>query len=134
HARSLLDIDVPAVLVGDYNVMPTALDGYAPERWSDDALFRPEVRKAYAELVHQGWTDALRHLHPDQRIYTFWKYFRNAFARDAGLRIDHFLLSPSIAPRLMEAAVEREVRGWEHSSDHAPSGLSFRNSEAFGRL
>jgi exodeoxyribonuclease-3 len=120
HARSLLELDVPAILAGDYNVMPSDLDVYAPERWRDDALFRPEVREAYADLVQQGWTDALRHLHPDQRIYTFWKYFRNAFARGAGLRIDHFLLSPAVASRLVKAGVEREVRGWEHASDHAP--------------
>jgi exodeoxyribonuclease III len=100
--------------------MPTDLDVYAPEHWRDDALFRPEVREAYATLVAQGWTDALRALHPGERIYTFWKYFRNAFARDAGLRLDHFLLSPSIADRLVTAEVDRGVRGWEHSSDHAP--------------
>ena len=84
------------MLAGDYNVMPTDLDVYAPERWVDDALFRPEVREAYRRLVAQGWTDALRALHPGERIYTFWKYFRNAFARDAGLRIDHLLLSPPL--------------------------------------
>ena len=85
--------------------MPTELDVYAPERWVDDALFRPEVRDAYRRLVAQGWTDALRALHPDERIYTFWKYFRKAFARDAGLRIDHLLLSPSLAGRLVAAGV-----------------------------
>ena len=93
---------------------------YAPERWVDDALFRPEVREAYRRLVAQGWTDALRALHPDERIYTFWKYFRNAFARDAGLRIDHLLLSPSLAGRLVTAGVDRDVRARERSSDHAP--------------
>jgi exodeoxyribonuclease-3 len=120
HAASLLELDIPVILAGDYNVMPTDLDVYAPERWRDDALFRPEVRAAYYDLIAQGWTDALRHLHPDQQIYTFWKYFRNAFARDAGLRIDHFLLSPSVASRLKAAGVKKEVRGWEHASDHAP--------------
>jgi exodeoxyribonuclease-3 len=120
HASSLLDHEIPVILAGDYNVMPTDLDVYSPERWRDDALFRPEVRDAYHDLVAQGWTDALRHLHPDQRIYTFWKYFRNAFARDAGLRIDHFLLSPSVARRLMAAGVDKEVRSREHASDHAP--------------
>jgi len=93
--------------------MPTELDVYAPERWVDDALFRPEVRDAYRRLVAQGWTDALRALHPDERIYTFWKYFRKAFARDAGLRIDHLLLSPSLAGRLGAAGVERDVRDRE---------------------
>ena len=120
HARDLLATRVPVVLAGDYNVMPTELDVYAPERWVDDALFRPEVREAYRRLVAQGWTDALRELHPGERIYTFWKYFRNAFARDAGLRIDHFLLSPSLAKRLIAAGVDRDVRGREGASDHAP--------------
>ena len=98
HAAELLATGAPVVLAGDYNVMPTELDVYKPERWLDDALFRPEVRAAFRELVAQGWTDALRALHPDERIYTFWDYFRNAWARDAGLRIDHLLLSPAIAP------------------------------------
>lgn len=100
--------------------MPTDLDVYKPERWIDDALFRPEVKKAYADLVDQGWTDALRHLHPEDPIYTFWAYFRNAFARDAGLRIDHFLLSPDLADKLVRAQVDKHVRDWDHASDHAP--------------
>jgi len=120
HAAELLASGAPVVLAGDYNVMPTNLDVYAPDRWQDDALFRPEVREAYARLVDQGWTDALRTLHPGERIYTFWKFFRNAFARDAGLRIDHLLLTPDLAPRLAAAGVDRDVRAWEHSSDHAP--------------
>jgi exodeoxyribonuclease-3 len=120
HARSLLEQDVPVVLAGDFNVMPTELDVYNPKGWEEDALFRPEVREAYRELVAQGWTDAIRELHPDERIYTFWKYLRNAWGRNAGLRIDHFLLSPQVAPRLAAAGVDREVRGWEHASDHAP--------------
>ncbi len=120
HAEGLLAHKVPVVIAGDFNVMPTELDVYAPERWLDDALFRPEVRDAYARLLDQGWTDALRVLHPGERVYTFWKYFRNAFARDAGLRIDHLLLSPDLAPRLKAAGVDRQVRGWEKSSDHAP--------------
>ncbi len=123
HARTLLGSGQPVVLAGDYNVMPTDLDVYAPERWVDDALFRPEVREAYRSLVEQGWTDALRALHPGERIYTFWKYFRNAFARDAGLRIDHLLLSPPLAKRLRSAGVDREVRGREHASDHAPTWI-----------
>jgi exodeoxyribonuclease III len=123
HAASLLGSGEPVVLAGDYNVMPTDLDVYAPERWVDDALFRPEVREAYRRLVEQGWTDALRALHPGERIYTFWKYFRNAFARDAGLRIDHLLLSPPLAKRLTAAGVDRQVRGREHASDHAPAWI-----------
>lgn len=123
HAKGLLQHGAPVVLAGDYNVMPTELDVYKPERWLDDALFRPEVRAAYADLVAQGWTDALRILHTGERIYTFWDYVRNAFARDAGLRIDHLLLSPVIAPRLKAAGVDRQVRGWEKTSDHAPTWI-----------
>jgi len=123
HAQALLDHDAPVVLAGDYNVMPTDLDVYKPERWVDDALFRPEVRRAYADLLAQGWTDALRTLHPDEPIYTFWDYFRNAFARNAGLRIDHLLLSPRLAPRLRAAGVDRDVRSWEKTSDHAPTWI-----------
>ncbi len=127
HAASLLALGLPVVLAGDYNVMPTDMDVYNPERWQDDALFRPEVRTAYRNLVAQGWTDALRKLYPDQRIYTFWKYFRNAFARDAGLRIDHFLLAPAIAGRLVKGGVDRAVRGWEHASDHAPVWIEIKD-------
>jgi exodeoxyribonuclease-3 len=116
--------------VGDYNVMPTDVDVYAPERWRDDALFRPEVREAYRRLVDHGWTDALRTLHPDERIYTFWKYFRNAFARDAGLRIDHFLLSSTLADRLIAAKVDREARSWKKSSDHAPVWIELADAKA----
>lgn len=120
HAAELLASGKPVVLVGDYNVMPTELDVYKPERWVDDALFRPEVRAAFKKLVAQGWTDALRTLYPTETIYTFWDYFRNAYGRNAGLRIDHFLLSPNVAKRLTAAGVNRDVRGWEKSSDHAP--------------
>ena len=100
--------------------MPTELDVYKPERWVDNALFRPEVRKAFKELAAQGWRDAIRVLHPNEKIYTFWDYFRNAFARDAGLRLDHFLLSPHLLKRLQKAGVDRHVRGWTKTSDHAP--------------
>ncbi|WP_188346397.1 exodeoxyribonuclease III [Phyllobacterium sp. 628] len=129
YAAELLALEVPVVLAGDYNVMPTDLDVYAPERWRDDALFRPEVRTAFHELVAQGWIDALRHLHPDERVYTFWKYFRNAFARDAGLRIDHFLVSPALARGLNQAKVDRTVRGWDHASDHAPAWIELNKSK-----
>jgi exodeoxyribonuclease-3 len=129
YAKILCDSGAPVVLAGDFNVMPTDLDVYAPERWVDDALFRPEVRDAYRRLVEQGWTDALRVLHPGERIYTFWKYFRNAFARDAGLRIDHLLLSPSLANRLVGAGVDRDVRGRERASDHAPVWIEIADAE-----
>jgi exodeoxyribonuclease-3 len=108
--------------------MPTELDVYKPERWVDDALFRPEVRTAFRELVAQGWTDAIRTLHPDERIYTFWDYFRNAWGRNAGLRLDHLLLSPALAKRLIAAGVDRDVRGWEKASDHAPAWIELETS------
>ncbi|MFC7522901.1 exodeoxyribonuclease III [Parapedobacter sp. GCM10030251] len=120
HSQSLLEQGSPVILTGDFNVIPTESDVYKPERWVDDALFRPETRESFRRLIAQGWTDALRKLHPDETIYTFWDYFRNAFGRNAGLRIDHFLLSPAVVPRLRAAGVDRHVRGWEKSSDHAP--------------
>ena len=119
-AADLSAVKAPVVLAGDYNIIPTDADVYKPERWLDDALFAPEARSAFVRILKQGWTDALRRLHPDERIYTFWKYFRNAFARDAGLRIDHLLLNKPAAKRLKSAGVDRSVRGWEKSSDHAP--------------
>lgn len=120
YGRELLDLEVPVALVGDFNVMPTDLDVYKPERWQNDALFRPEVRRAYADMLEQGWLDAIRALHPDEPIYTFWKYWRRSFERDAGLRIDHFLLSPSLSKGLRSAGVDRWVRALPHTSDHAP--------------
>jgi len=120
HARELLALDIPVIFSGDFNIIPAEIDVYKPERWREDALFRPEVRKAYARLLSQGWTDAVRHLQPDEPTYTFWKYWRNSFERDAGLRIDHFLLSPAVTPLLNSASVRRTPRGWPHSSDHAP--------------
>ncbi|RDI14584.1 exodeoxyribonuclease III [Flavobacterium sp. AG291] len=120
RAQELLNFKIPVILLGDFNVMPTERDVYKPERWVDDALFRPETRAAFHNLVAQGWTDALRHLYPNETIYTFWDYFRNAYGRDAGLRIDHFLLSPQLVDRLKDAKVDKYVRGWEKTSDHAP--------------
>ena len=120
YAQELIDSDVPAILIGDYNVIPTDLDVYKPERWAKDALFSPQARAKYAELVAQGWTDAIRKLHPKERIYTFWHYWRNSFLRDAGIRIDHALLSPALAKKLKAAGVDRSPRGWEKTSDHAP--------------
>jgi exodeoxyribonuclease-3 len=120
HARDLLDSGASAVLIGDYNVIPTEEDVYKPERWLKDALFAPEAREKYRSLVAQGWTDAIRALHPGERVYTFWHYWRNAFQRDAGIRIDHALLSPALAKGLEAAGVDRSPRGWEKTSDHAP--------------
>lgn len=120
HASGLLSMGKPVILTGDYNVIPTESDVYKPERWVKDALFLPEVRAAFKNLVSQGWTDAIRELYPEETIYTFWDYFRNNFGRNAGMRIDHFLLSPQLQGQLVAAGVDREVRGWEKSSDHAP--------------
>ena len=126
HAAELLATGEPVILTGDFNVMPTELDVYKPERWVDDALFRPEVRKAFHDLVSQGWTDAIRKLYPKEVIYTFWDYFRNAYGRNAGLRIDHFLLSPKLKNQLLAAGVDHQVRGWEKSSDHAPVWIELK--------
>jgi exodeoxyribonuclease-3 len=127
HAKELLSYDLPIVLVGDYNVMPTENDVYKPERWVDDALFRPEVREAFHNLISLGWTDAIRKLYPTEKIYTFYDYFRNAYARDAGLRIDHFLLNSMLEKRLIAAGVNRDVRGWEKSSDHCPVWIEIKD-------
>ncbi|RZK78480.1 MAG: exodeoxyribonuclease III [Pedobacter sp.] len=127
HAKELLTYDLPIVLVGDYNVMPTENDVYKPERWVDDALFRPEVREAFHNLISLGWTDAIRKLYPTEKIYTFYDYFRNAYARDAGLRIDHFLLNAKLKKRLLAAGVNKDVRGWEKSSDHCPVWIEIKD-------
>jgi exodeoxyribonuclease-3 len=127
YAEELLKSGKPIILTGDYNVMPTEKDVYKPERWVDDALFRPETRAAFKKLVDQGWTDAIRKLYPDETIYTFWDYFRNAYGRNACLRIDHFLLSPKVDKRLVSAGVDRNVRGWEKTSDHAPVWIELKD-------
>lgn len=127
HAAELVSSKSAVVLAGDYNVIPTERDVYKPERWVDDALFRVEVREAFAGLLQQGWTDSLRVIHPDATLYTFWDYFRNAYGRNAGLRIDHLLLNPAAAARLATANVDRTVRGWEKASDHAPTWVELRD-------
>ena len=127
HSKKLLAEKVPVALIGDFNVMPTELDVYKPERWVNDALFRIEIRDAFKKLVEQGWTDAIRKLYPKQRIYTFWDYFRNAYQRDAGLRLDHFLLSSQLKRRLINAGVDKHVRGWEKTSDHAPVWIELKD-------
>jgi exodeoxyribonuclease-3 len=123
YAASLIEGGGPVILAGDYNVIPTELDADKPERWVGDALFLPETREAYSRLLAQGWTDALRSIHPKEKIFTFWDYFRNAFVRNAGIRIDHLLLSPGLAPRLKAAGVNRDVRALEKTSDHAPTWI-----------
>jgi exodeoxyribonuclease-3 len=120
HARTLVDLPHPALLLGDFNVIPDDEDVYDPASWRRDALMQPEVRDAFQQLLAQGWTDALRAVHGDQRIYTFWDYFRQHAERDRGLRIDHLLLNPVLAKGLEDAGVDRWVRLQEKASDHAP--------------
>ncbi len=127
HASELANSPEPTVLAGDYNIMPTELDVYKPERWVNDALFRPEVRAAFQLLLEQGWTDSLRTMYPDQVIYTFFDYFRNAYQRNAGLRIDHLLLNRVLSKRLQAAGVDHDVRGWEKSSDHCPVWIQLQD-------
>ncbi|WP_295220571.1 exodeoxyribonuclease III [uncultured Chryseobacterium sp.] len=115
-----IKMDLPAILIGDFNIIPTPFDVHKPERWQDDALFRTEVRKAFAALIKKGWTDSIRTLFPEEKIYTFWDYLYRAYERDAGIRLDHILLSPYLKSRLKSGGVDKYVRGWEKSSDHAP--------------
>ena len=121
HAAKFIRQDIPVVLAGDYNVAPTPFDIYPTRSWDKDALVQPKSRAAFASLVDQGWTDAIRELHPKQPMYTFWDYMRHRWPRDAGLRLDHLLLSPALAPRLQKAGVDRSVRGEDGASDHAPA-------------
>jgi len=124
HARTLVDLPHPALLLGDFNVIPDDEDVYDPASWRRDALMQPEVRDAFQRLLAQGWTDALRAVHGDQRIYTFWDYFRQHAERDRGLRIDHLLLNPALAKGLEDAGVDRWVRLQEKASDHAPAWVT----------
>jgi exodeoxyribonuclease-3 len=126
HASKFLKADVPVVLAGDYNVAPTAQDIYPTRSWDDDALIQPKSRAAFAQLTAQGWTDAIRELHPSKPMFTFWDYMRNRWPRDAGLRLDHLLLSPALKPRLLKAGVDRKARGEEGASDHAPAWIVLR--------
>jgi exodeoxyribonuclease-3 len=126
HAAGLIEADVPVVLAGDYNVVPSDLDIYPTKSWANDALLQPQSRAAFRRLLAQGWTDAVRTLHPSEPMYTFWDYKRNRWPRDAGLRLDMLLLSPPLAPRLAAAGVDREVRGQPDASDHAPVWITLR--------
>jgi exodeoxyribonuclease-3 len=124
HAESLYASGHPVVLAGDYNVVPTDLDIYNPRSWQKDALLQPESRECYRRLLQQGWTDALRARFPEERLYTFWDYFRQHWQRNSGLRIDHLLLSEPLAKGLLDAGVDRWVRGEPHASDHAPAWVT----------
>jgi exodeoxyribonuclease III len=126
RAAELYEAGVPVVLAGDYNVVPTDFDIYPTKSWANDALLQPESRAAFARLLDQGWTDAIRTTHPLEPMYTFWDYKRNRWQRNAGLRLDHLLLSLSIAGRLVDAGVDRDVRGEVNASDHAPVWVVLR--------
>jgi exodeoxyribonuclease-3 len=121
HADGLYASGLPVVLAGDYNVVPTDADVYVTKSLKDNALLQPQPRAAFQRLLEHGWTDAIRTLHPDTPVYTFWDYMRNRWQRDAGLRIDHLLLSPDVAKRLVAAGVDKAVRAKEGASDHAPA-------------
>jgi exodeoxyribonuclease-3 len=127
RAAELVSHAEPVILAGDYNVIPEELDVYNPRGWEADALFRPESREAYHRLLAQGWTDALRHLNPNKQVFTFWDYTWGAFRRNAGLRIDHLLLNRAATSRLIAAGVDQDVRGWEKTSDHAPTWVELRD-------
>lgn len=126
HARTLLKSGAPAIIAGDFNVAPTSLDIYPTQSWDKDALVQPASRKSYASLLKQGWTDSIRTVHPKKRIYTFWTYWRNRYERDDGLRLDHLLISPTVAERLKAAGVDRDVRGRTDASDHAPAWIRLK--------
>jgi exodeoxyribonuclease III len=121
HAKGLYKAGHPVVMAGDYNVVPTDFDIYNPRSWLKDALLQPETRECYQRLLKQGWVDSIRHLHPNEAIFTFWDYFRKHWDRNAGLRIDHLLLNAPLASCLVQAGVDRWVRGEAHASDHAPA-------------
>ena len=134
HAADLRKEKVPVVLAGDYNVVPTERDIYPTKSWDDDALVQPASRAAYRRLLAQGWADAVRARHPDEPMYTYWDYKRKRWERDAGLRLDHILLSPDLAGRLVDAGVDRTLRGMDNASDHAPVWIVLRDeTKAPGR-
>lgn len=130
HAAELYTLDAPVVLAGDYNVVPTDFDIYATKSYAKNALLQPEPRALYRRVLDEGWADAIRTLHPDTPTYTFWDYRRNRWQRDAGLRIDHLLLNPKAAQRLVAGGIDRDVRGCEGASDHAPAWIALRDAAA----
>src|SRR6202042_2322095 len=127
HAAELYATGAPVVLAGDYNVVPTDLDIYPTKSWDHNALLQPESRAAFQRLLAQGWTDAIRALHPKQPMYTFWDYMRNRWERDGGLRLDHILLSSALTERLQDAGVDRQTRGIQDASDHASVWVRLRD-------
>jgi len=126
YAAEIHAAGIPALLVGDFNVVPTDADIYAMRSWRTNALVQPEPREAYARLLSQGWTDAIRAVHPDSPMYTFWHYLRDAWARNAGMRLDHLLISSALASRLTDANVDSSIRSAENASDHAPAWIDLK--------
>ena len=126
HAAKLQEQGHPTILAGDFNVAPTQMDIYPTTSWDDDALIQPAPRRAFLNFARKGWTDAIRELYGDERVYSFWTYWRNRYERDDGLRLDHFLLNKSVAPRLLEGGVDADVRGEDRASDHAPVWIKLK--------
>jgi len=127
RANELIKMELPAILIGDFNIIPEEIDVYKPEKWIDDALFRKEVRKSFADLQKKGWIDSLRILNPEKQIFTFWDYMYHSYDRNAGMRLDHILISPYLASSLENSGVDSSVRGWEKSSDHAPVWITLKD-------
>lgn len=127
RANELIKMELPAILIGDFNIIPEEIDVYKPEKWIDDALFRKEVRKSFADLQKKGWIDSLRILNPGKQIFTFWDYMYHSYDRNAGMRLDHILISPYLASSLENSGVDSSVRGWEKSSDHAPVWITLKD-------
>ncbi|MCY0969258.1 exodeoxyribonuclease III [Chryseobacterium wangxinyae] len=127
RTNQLIKMELPAILIGDFNIIPTEKDVHKPEKWEDDALYRKEVRNAFKDLEKKGWIDSLRKIYPNETIYTFWDYLYKSYDRNAGIRLDHILLSPYLADSLITAGVDKHVRGWEKSSDHAPTWINIKN-------
>lgn len=127
RANELIKMELPAILIGDFNIIPEEIDVYKPEKWIDDALFRKEVRKSFADLQKKGWIDSLRILNHEKQIFTFWDYMYHSYDRNAGMRLDHILISPYLASSLENSGVDSSVRGWEKSSDHAPVWITLKD-------
>lgn len=127
RANELIKMELPAILIGDFNIIPEEMDVYKPEKWIDDALFRKEVRKSFADLQKKGWIDSLRILNPEKQVFTFWDYMYHSYDRNAGMRLDHILISPYLASSLENSGVDSSVRGWEKSSDHAPVWITLKD-------
>jgi exodeoxyribonuclease-3 len=127
RANELIKMELPAILIGDFNIIPEEIDVYKPEKWIDDALFRKEVRKSFADLQKKGWIDSLRILNPGKQIFTFWDYMYHSYDRNAGMRLDHILISPYLASSLENSGVDSSVRGWEKSSDHTPVWITIKD-------